>query len=428
MESKSNGNIPNLFVISVDGLNPNYIFGADKYALQIPNFRRFLTEGSYADVVKCVFPTLTYPGHAALITGVDSAKHGISNNIFDCPDEEHGNVWMWFSSDIKVPTLWGCATEAGLITASIDWPVSVGANINYNIPQYWRFKNFHDNKILEAMSTKGLLAEIEKAVGPYPPGDFSLEADLQKLKFSLYLIENKKPQFTTLYFASLDEDSHHYGPYTKEVFSTLEEIDRAIGVLMNTIKNVYGDQSIIAIVSDHGFVKTDQCININTMFEKSGLLEVDDSGKLSKWKVYATCKYGTAIVRFKDPKDIDSLIKCELILHDLLLHPSQCVEKIVERPSISETDGNPSAEFLVVANEGFHFENKFVGPLIDETPYKGQHGFLPEHPGMDASFFIMGQNISKGKNLGAIEMTDIAPTLANLMGFSFPSADGKNIL
>ena len=154
-------------------------------------------------------------------------------------------------------------------------------------------------------------------------------------------------------------------------------------------------QSIIAIVSDHGFVKTDQCININTMFVKSGLLEVDDSGKLSKWKVYATCKYGTAIVRFKDPKDTDSLIKSELLLHDLLLHPSQCVEKIVERPSISETDGNPSAEFLVVANEGFHFENKFVGPLIDETHYKGQHGFLPEHPGMDASFFIMGQNISK---------------------------------
>jgi predicted AlkP superfamily pyrophosphatase or phosphodiesterase len=67
-------------MISIDGLKPDYVLHADKHGLRIPHLRRFLKEGAFAGGVKGVVPTVTYPSHTTLVTGVSPSRHGISAN------------------------------------------------------------------------------------------------------------------------------------------------------------------------------------------------------------------------------------------------------------------------------------------------------------------------------------------------------------
>src|SRR5437762_19143 len=152
---------PLLLIVSVDGLRPDYVTAADTHGLKIPALRRFLKEGAFAEGVQGVIPTVTYPSHTTLITGVWPAKHGIlSNTIFD-PLRGGQSAWYWYAEDIRVPTLWDAAARAGWTTASVHWPVSIGARVTWNIPEYWRANTPEDAKLLRALSTPGLLAELE---------------------------------------------------------------------------------------------------------------------------------------------------------------------------------------------------------------------------------------------------------------------------
>src|SRR5882757_7614448 len=84
-----------VLLISIDGLRPDAVTQADRHALQIPNLRRFVTEGAFAEGVIGVYPTLTLPSHTTIVTGVDPSVHGIvSNSIFDpLHVSEEGNLW-----------------------------------------------------------------------------------------------------------------------------------------------------------------------------------------------------------------------------------------------------------------------------------------------------------------------------------------------
>src|SRR6267142_4811603 len=156
---------PVLVMVSVDGMRPDYITRADEHRATVPNLRRFMTEGSYAEGVQGVVPTVTYPSHTTLVTGVWPAKHGVyANTLFD-PLDKGKMAWYWYAEDLKAPTLWDAASRAGRTTASIQWPVTVGAKITWDIPEVWRGGDENDLKLVRAVSTPGLLAEAEKEIG-----------------------------------------------------------------------------------------------------------------------------------------------------------------------------------------------------------------------------------------------------------------------
>src|SRR5271169_5531919 len=167
-----------LVIVSVDGLKPEYVTAADAHGAKVPNLRKFLIEGAYAEGVIGVIPTVTYPSHTTLVTGVWPARHGIwANTTFD-PLQKNYDGWYWYAEDIRVPTLWDAAAEVGRSTASLQWPVTVGAKITWNIPEIWRGGTPEDAKLLRAVATKGLLEEAAAEIGDYRGGiDSSAEGD-----------------------------------------------------------------------------------------------------------------------------------------------------------------------------------------------------------------------------------------------------------
>src|SRR5271154_6480725 len=120
-----------VLMISVDGMKPEYVLDADAHGLRIPFLRGLLRDGSYARGVTGVWPTVTYPSHTTLLTGLSPAEHGIYNNLEFDPRHQFADSWFWYAHQIRVPTLWEAAHEAGLSTASVGWPVSVGAPVDF---------------------------------------------------------------------------------------------------------------------------------------------------------------------------------------------------------------------------------------------------------------------------------------------------------
>src|SRR5262249_25529782 len=277
-----------IVLISIDGLKPDYVIDADKHGLKIPNLRRILAEGAHASGVTGVLPTVTYPSHATLVTGVSPAAHGIiANSPFD-PFSKNMNGWYWYADDLKVPTLWDACAKMRLVTSSVDWPVTVSANITYNIVQYWRAENAEDRKLIRALSTPGLFAEAEQALGPYTDGnDYSIAGDVRRAAFNVYLIEKKKPRFHLSYFGSLDEEEHRSGPYSAPAFAVLEQLDGVIGQLRTAAERSGGGKAVICIVSDHGFKLTDKEVNVNSALREAGLIELNEQGRVKSWRALA---------------------------------------------------------------------------------------------------------------------------------------------
>jgi predicted AlkP superfamily pyrophosphatase or phosphodiesterase len=415
-------------LISIDGLKPDYVLEADKNGLKIPNLRRFVSEGSYSSGVRGVLPTVTYPSHTTMVTGVAPAKHGIiANSPFD-PFSKNLNGWYWYAEDIKVPALWDAAAQAGITTGNVDWPVTVGANITFNIVEYWRAENAEDRKIIRALSTPGLLTEAERALGPYTDGnDYSVAGDVRRAAFNVYILEKKRPGFHICYFGSLDEEEHKSGPYSAETFAALEKLDGVVAQIRAAAEEVGGGRALICLVSDHGFMKTDKEVSINSALHDAGLIELNEKGSVTSWRAFAWYGGGSAGVVLRDQADDVARTKTADVLKRLAGDPASGVARVIDRAGSRGADGFPDAAFVVALRPGYRLSGRLQGPVTAPVKMAGSHGFSPDVQEMNSSFFITGPGVAHGKDLGRIDMRDIAPTLASLLGVRLADAEGRDL-
>ena len=418
-----------LLVVSIDGLRPDYVREADRYGLRIPELRRLMREGSSATGVSGVLPTVTYPSHATLVTGVAPARHGIlANRPFD-PLGTNRDGWYWYAEDFRARTLWDAAAEAGLRTASVDWPTTVGARIDWNVPQVWRADTADDAKLVRAVSTPGLLAEAESAIGPWPFGSTgSIERDRRKAAFSAWVLRAKKPRLHFAYFASLDEEQHRSGPGSPATLRTLEALDGLVGELRRAAEST--GTPTIAVVSDHGFAHANQDLFLNEALRREGLLTRDATGRVTSWQAQAWLAGGTVAILLKDPNDEEARARVQALLARLQAEPDSAIDRVLTEGEVSSAGGFPGAAFVV----GLRPEATPTGRAARPSPLHpvgashGEHGYLPDNHDMDATFVLAGPAVPAGADFGRIDMRDVAPTLAARLGLSLPGAEGRDRL
>jgi predicted AlkP superfamily pyrophosphatase or phosphodiesterase len=429
-----------VLMISIDGLKPEYITQADAHGMKIPYLRTLLRDGAYAEGVVGIWPTITYPSHTTLVTGVWPDEHGITNNQEFDPLQRFGGAWNWYAAGIRVPTLWQAAHKSGLRTASVGWPVSVGAtDVDVLIPEYWRDKNVssssdpQDRMLMAALTRPDtLLDQLQAAAGPYMNGnDTSIGGDETKTRYALEILRRFKPGFMTLHLSSLDDSQHAHGPFSPEACADLEAIDGMVARLAHQ-EFALNPSAVVVIVSDHGFMNITHSINLAIPFLQAGLAEgslnpVTKAPEISSWKAEPWMAGGMAAIMLNDKNGGPNDHATEQQVHDMLAKlaadPANGIAEVLDRDAIHKRGAFPDAAFLVVFQPGYYAGTALSGSLITPIPgTRGSHGFSPEYPEMRASFFAVGAGIAHHRDLGVVDMRQIAPTVAGILHVSMPTA------
>jgi predicted AlkP superfamily pyrophosphatase or phosphodiesterase len=421
---KSAQHRPFVLLISVDGLKPEAITDAADHGLKVPNLRAFMSDGTYAHTVRGVLPTVTYPSHSTLLTGASPAAHGIYDNTTFDPFNRNERGWYWYAEDLKVPTLWDAAAGAHLVTANVYWPVSVGAHITYNLPQIWRTDTADDLKLQRALSTPGLEQSLSATLGPYPGGEEETVAEDEiRTRFAVRLMEQKPLDFFTVYLSGLDTEQHASGPFSPASNAVLERLDAAVGQLRAAAEKAAPGRATVCVVSDHGFAAIQHDVNLYVPFLQAGLFSVDEHNKITAWKAMPWPAGGTAAIMLADPNDAAVRDRVQALLTQLAADPSSGIERILNREEIHAMGGFPDASFVVAFRIGYEIAYALTPPLITKPSNLGMHGYLPEKAEMRSSFFLVGPGVAKNRNLGEIDMRQIAPTLADILHVHLTGAE-----
>jgi hypothetical protein len=371
------GQTKKLVVISVDGLDHRYLRDADKLGLRIPNIRRLMREGEFTGGLVGAVPTVTWPSHTTLITGVAPREHGILNNRRAPGDT---GDYYWFAHMLKVKTLWHATRKAGLKSAAITWPVTVNADIDFNLPEYFRSRNGGSMDYISIFetATPGLVESIEK----FDPSFRQQWVDDRTRKVAtVYLLRERQPDLILLHFVDLDAVAHEHGPYTAAANHTLDVTDGYIGEILAAA----GQDAVIAVVGDHGFERVDRELNLAVFAAGmdvevvGGLLATKDAAVAAKLR--ASGKLGREVPRAE-------------------------LERFV-----------PGTKYLAAfepkRNEGFGRQPG--GELYLPPHEKGNHGWWPGLRDYRAAMVLWGPGVKAGQT-PAIAMESVAARFAAILG------------
>ncbi|HET9395810.1 MAG TPA: alkaline phosphatase family protein, partial [Nitrospiraceae bacterium] len=316
------------------------------------------------------------------------------------------------------------------VTAAVNWPVTIGdTNIGFLLPEYWRASTGDDLKLLRALARpEGVLQRMEAKLGPFVDGyTDTLDSDRIRTRFALALMEQHKPGFMAVHLIALDGKQHAEGPWVSSAYGTLEALDEMIGELSAAARHANPD-SVIAIVSDHGFIATHTAVNLRKSFVDAGLIQLHrptpahSAATIASWDAQLWSGAGVAAVVVRDSNDAKLRRKVSKLLAELKSDSANGISRVLEQETIERDGAFPGAHWLVEFAPGFYLGSALEGELRTPATSKGTHGYLPDRPEMHAAFFIRGAGVAAGKNLGIVDMRQIAPTLAQILGVQLSAA------
>jgi predicted AlkP superfamily pyrophosphatase or phosphodiesterase len=410
---------PHVVLVSIDGLMPG-LYGPGS-PVNLPTLRRLAREGASARGVVGVLPSVTYPSHTTLVTGVRPAVHGIYDNRILDPEGTSAGAWYWYARQIRVPTLAGAARSRGLVAASVNWPVTVGLDADFLFPEFWRSNHPEGRWLLDALSTPHLLDAVEIDRGR--PLAWPLTDD-ERVEIAAYLVRRHRPGFLQLHLVEVDGAQHANGPGSKESIASVVAADGRVARLLQALDEAgLRDRTVFAVVSDHGFLPLGRQLQPNALFRQEGLLETDDRGRITSWRAYFHSSGGSGFVYLARPDDNALREKVGALLEKIKADPENGVMNLWTAADLARAGAHPDAAFGLDMRPGF-YTGSGTDALVVPSASKGGHGFAPDRPELHASLILVGPGIPAGRDLGIVRMTQIAPTLARVLGVGLsPQAD-----
>ena len=412
-----------VLVISVDGMRSAAYMKPPEGA-RIPNLLRLKQQGSFAEGVVGIYPTTTYPSHTTLVTGCLPAQDGIYTNRSSREAGKNPNDWFWFSRSIKCTTLWDEAREHGMTSASVGWPVTAGAAIDWDVPEIWNpQKGQVPDPLYVAKFMNPIFAlQALGALGTPKPGE---DDDELRTRLALYVIEEHKPGLMLVHLVDLDAVEHRYGPESAQAAQTLGHCDERIGEMLLALHKVgmAGDTDVF-IVSDHGFLAVDRVLHPNTLLVRAGLLQADTQGNITGGTVDTVSNSGSFFIYWPPSENLRPVVERAL----KPLFDQDLVWGVLGRHALKDLGADPGAQLALEAPRGAMFDLAASGPLISERATGGSHGYLPFRKGLESSFIAWGPDIKLGADLHHIRMTSIGPTILKAMGINDPKFGKKQAL
>ncbi|WP_233081672.1 ectonucleotide pyrophosphatase/phosphodiesterase [Rheinheimera soli] len=385
-KSHSQSQDHSLLLISIDGFGQKYW---DSY--KAPVLHQLAQGGARALSMQPVFPTKTFPNHYSIATGLYPANHGIvENNIYDAdfdavfrmskPEEVTNGRW-WLGEPI-----WVTAEKQGVKTGTYFFPGSEAA-IKGVRPGLWQA---YDGSVSNIDRVNSVLAWLDLPV-------------------------EQRPKFLTLYFSSVDDAGHAYGPESKQVADAIADVDQALGVLVKGLQQRGLQHSInLMLVSDHGMAKVpqDQVMAMDQLFDQ---------------KKAALVLWTPEIVSIFPKK-----AELEAIYQQLKtsLPPQARVYKKSELPERWHYQNSTRiAPLLVVPDTGWRLMQKHRQKEWLEKPGRsavtGSHGYDNNSPAMQAIFVGYGPAFAAGSQIPAFSNIELYNLMCRILGIQPAPNDGN---
>ena len=413
-------------VISLDGF-PAYAF--DDPTLPTPTLQRLAREGVIAKGMKVSNPSVTWPNHTTLVTGVQPDKHGILFNgllVRGGPKEPPKiEPWRDKAEMVRVPTVYDLAYKAGLTTAQVNWvAIQNPGTITWEFPE----RPNAQGVIEKEMMAEGLLTEKELQ-------DFDKNNptwhDQVWTNAASHIIKKHKPNLLLFHLLNLDSVHHRYGPKTLAGYTAQAYMDTRVQQVLDSLKTAgVLERTTILIVSDHGFKTATRTIRPNAALRRQGLLQGE--GNQVTGDAYVIPEGGTAMAYVLNPEIRSRLIsqmkETFLALEGVarLLEPADFHDLGLPTPE----ESNQMADLVLIAKDGYSFSGANTGdPVVGmiEGTNPGNHGYISTDPEMNAIFIAWGYGIQGGQRLGMIDNVDVAPTIAGLLGLKMEGIAGKEL-
>lgn len=403
-----------IVVLSIDGLRPSD-------CQTLPTLSVLAREGAFAappDGALSVLPTVTYPAHTTMVTGVNPARHGITTNQASdsTPDRKNKGGWRWYRQDVGVPTLYEIALDAGLKTALLSWPVTVGARATVLLPEYSRAGTAEDLKLIRQLATPGLFEQIASLRPDFParytPPDVK---DAVMIDAALAVLDTTAPELMFVHIWQTDSKQHEFGPDSNEAKQALLEADAQVLRLLEALRRTAEwPRTALVIVSDHGFARIDKLMAPLVHLGARGLgsrVWIDNAGAMS-------------FLYLQNAGDTEAENIARAWFTELMADPSNGIQSVLDRQAIAQGGGDPNAFLALEAAPGFSFSRDTTGEPITGTKKKGVHGYLPERAEMRATLLFYGPRIVP-TNLVQARLLDLAPTLAGWLHLTLPVVEGR---
>lgn len=410
---------PLVIIISLDGF-PAYKL--DDARLPTPTLRRMQREGATAAGMRPINPTVTWPNHTSIVTGVDaSVHHVLVNGLLE--GQHEGRVRINPDADkavlVHAETLYEVAHAAGLKTAQADWVA-----IHHSGAIDWEFEEKPDpaSPLAQQLVKEGRLTAEQLATFTH--------AGSQEWRDNIYtdamtdVIRDHRANLILLHLLALDSTNHRYGPKSEASDTAMAFLDDKVHEVLNAVKAAHEmKHTTIFIVSDHGFGEVDHLIHANAVLHDVGLLDAEQGGAMRG--AWAVPEGGFSMIYIDKNAPEGTAARLRTIFArtegvERVFTPEEY--KALGLPTPAESDQAP--DLFLAAKDGYSFAGGTEG-VVQAVADRGSHGYLNSDPRMQAIFVAWGAGIRKGVKLGTIPNLDVAPTAAALLHVKLDHAQGK---
>ncbi len=401
-------------LVTIDGLRGDYLAPQDPYHLKIPVLRRLIAEGSASDRTISVFPTLTGTAHTTLVTGVGAGRHGIlGNNRFD------PSVWAWGTdaydaqpryashADITAETLWTVAAARRAVTAAVNWPQTAGGPITHRT-------DFAAGRTADTI------------LGPVTPADVRM-ADHYRALVAAALLAKMKPAFMAVHFSLTDSVQHALGPGTPEALVALEETDANLAIVVDALRrSESAAETTIVVTGDHGFLPLHTELAINLPLVEAGLIARGADGR-PEWQAIVSPNRGLGSVYVKAgvPREPVADRARDALAAYANRYPGRF--RILDGSELDRWSADANAVFGIEPMPGYVLDARLEEPFAQAHARAAGHGYSPDTAGMHTALVMAGAGIRRGVRLPETRSIDVAPTIAALLGWPLPQAEGQPI-
>ena len=410
---------PIVVLLTLDGLPARALHDP---RLPMPTLRKLEAEGVHADAMQPINPTITWPNHTTLITGVQASVHHVmANGLITLPaDGGKPVVKPWVAKDrlVHAQTLYDAVAAKGMSAGQVDWVAIYGAS-----DVRWQFaeKPDPDNAIAHDL-------EAQKTVTREQLASFGRSSPAWRDEIwtdaAVDILAHHTPNLLLVHLLQTDTLQHEYGALSPAAYATYAYADTCLARLIAAARDAgVLDRVTFIIASDHGFANYTRVTRPNAALVHLGLLH-EQQGEFHG-KVWAVPDGGETSIFIRGMPH-RAAIEARLKRYFAKLpgvdrvYTNQEAQKI-GIPASGSTDQAP--DLYLVAKSGYAFEWGTAGAVVGwGAPARGTHGYLNSDPDMQAVFVAWGAGIRRGVDLGTISNLRVAPTIAKLLGVSLPAA------